>query len=75
MEERDWLTEPYHRRTKAEHAIATNLIEEFVAANDCRYPVMYLTDIAKLFTAEPKTADRHQFSPTERVTLDFDGRF
>lgn len=67
----NWIRDPYHRRTPEEHAMRTKLIEEYVAKNECRYNIIG----EPVITAQPAPEDKHNFTPIERVTLDYEGRF
>lgn len=72
MTELSWTREPYYRRTPEEHEMKVKLIEEFMTIHkDCRYDVEGVVEV----TAQPKAIDRHNFTPTERITLDYEGRF
>ena len=71
MDDLNWISEPYYKRTTAEHEMRTQMIEEYVAKNDCRYDSERNIEV----TAQPKVEDKHNFTPTERITLDYNGRF
>jgi hypothetical protein len=71
--ELDWTREPYLRRTKEEQEICDRLIEEWVAKNpNCKYD-----EVGDLVmpTAQPALVDNHKFTPVERLTLDYEGKF
>ncbi len=72
MDDLTWEIEYPKRRTVAEHAMRTAMIEAYVAANDCRYDI---DGDLETTTAQPKPEDKHNFTPAERITLDFEGRF
>ena len=71
MDNLNWISEPYYKRTPEEQAMKTRMIEEYVAKNDCRYDIERNIEV----TAQPKVEDKHSFTPVERVTLDYEGRF
>ncbi len=68
----NWLSEPYYRRTETEHAMKTMMIEEYMARHPER---VFPPNESGYITARPKDDDRHKFTPVERVTLDYNGRF
>lgn len=68
----NWITEPYHRRSDEEHTKRTAMVEAYVKANACRYAPGKSTDEV---TARPQFDDKHKFTPTERITLDYRGKF
>lgn len=67
----NWIVEYPVRRTREEHAMRTKMIEEYIAKNECRYDILGNVEV----TAQPTPEDKHNFTPTERVTLDYEGRF
>jgi len=73
LKELDWLREPYLRRTEDEQAQVNRLVDEFMATHNCRYDLMGMEE--EEVTAQPKPIDKHKFTPTERITLDYRGRF
>ena len=70
--ELDWMREPYSSRTPEEQAMCDRLIEEYVANNNCRYNM--IGDIVEP-TAQPTPINKHNFTPVERITLDYEGKF
>ena len=67
-----WDMEYPKRRTSSEQAKLTAMIEEYVAANDCRYDID--GDLIEE-TVRQTPEDKHHFTPTERITLDYEGQF
>jgi hypothetical protein len=63
--------EPYHRRSILEEQVRSAMIEAYVRQNHCRYDV----ERQPIITASPKDEDQHKFTPVERITLDFEGKF
>ena len=72
MTELDWTSEPYHRRTLEQEMERATLINEWIERN--AYRCTNLDELVEV-TAQPTTVDRHNFTPTERITLDFEGKF
>ena len=71
MQAGTWTREPYYRRTPEEEAVAQEMILAFMTKNDCRYD--YQGDV--MITAQPKEFDKHNFTPVEKLTLDYEGSF
>ena len=66
-----WTREPYYKRTPAEEALAQEMITAFMATRNCRYDYEGEVQI----TAQPKEFDKHNFTPVEKLTLDYEGSF
>ncbi len=67
----NWMIKP-PRRTPAEQEAVNQSITAFMAINPCWYPLHPETLMPD---ALPKPEDKHQFTPQERIDLDFNGRF
>ena len=68
----NWINEPYHRRSEAEHTKRTAMVDAHVATHACRYAPGKSTEEV---TAQPLPLNKHKFTPIERITLDYKGKF
>ena len=74
----NWLSPPPRRLTDEDKIARAAMIQAYVdnqiktCGNDCTYPLpgeMYEV------TAKPLPENKHNFTPVERVTLDYRGKF
>jgi hypothetical protein len=72
MEMLDWERTPYHRRTQSEKIKREALMKAWLESNS-NYQYDFLG--FKIITAAPKAISKHKYTATERLTLDYQGRF